>query len=226
MMKKYHKINTAFMRDGKRIREEFTQEEYGYLRYNEWVGNEKIDGTNIRIHWNRESGVQIGGRDEESEIPARLLTRLNELVKTFDEYYNSLGEDISDVTLYGEGYGQKILNGGHRYISNGVDFILFDVTVTNVETGEWVLRREKVDEIAQTLGIKSVPVVFTGNLLEAIEMVKGGFKSVVAETEMDAEGLVLTPKADLFTRSGERVVTKLKTKDFRKVPDFDVSKLA
>lgn len=224
-MEKYHKINTLFKRNGKLILEEFTQEEFIYLRHNEWVGTEKIDGTNIQVHWIRGSGIQIKGRDEESEIPQCLLIRLNTLINTFDTYYESLNENISEVIFYGEGYGQKIQSKGHKYIPNGVDFILFDVTVINRETGKWVLKREAVDNIAKTLGIKSVPIVFTGTLLEAIDMVRDGFKSVISETEMEAEGLVLTPKADLFTRKGDRIITKLKVKDFRKVPNFDVSRL-
>lgn len=52
---------------------------------------------------------------------------------------------------------------------------------------------------------------------EAIEYVKGGFKSTVAENpEYDAEGLVLKTPFALQFRNGQRIITKIKTCDFQK----------
>ena len=52
---------------------------------------------------------------------------------------------------------------------------------------------------------------------EAIDFVKKGFKSTIAENkDYDAEGLVLKTPDGLLLRNGERIITKLKTCDFQK----------
>ena len=53
---KYHKILSLFKRnmggDNKFIIGEWTTPELKYLKDNDWVWTEKVDGTNIRIMWN------------------------------------------------------------------------------------------------------------------------------------------------------------------------------
>ena len=52
---------------------------------------------------------------------------------------------------------------------------------------------------------------------EAIEFVKKGFKSTIAENkDYDAEGLVLKSPDGIRTRRGERIIFKIKTCDFIK----------
>lgn len=215
-MDKYHKINSLYKRDdnGDFILGDFAQPEFAYLFNNEWVGTEKIDGTNIRIIWDGNQTI-IKGKSDSSDIPKFLLAKLQEIVSKFDWEktfpgieYDAEGKRIANITLYGEGYGAKIQKGGGNYIPDGVDFILFDVKI-----GGWWLKREDVNGIAMSLGIKSVPVLFRGTLGQAIEMVKGGFKSTIGTAQ--SEGLVLVPAVDLFTRGGERIITKLKTRDFQ-----------
>lgn len=209
-METYHKINGLYKRDDKgNFTQEFAQPEFGYLFNNTWVGTEKIDGTNIRIHWDGKD-IEIRGRTNNADIPAFLMDRLNTLVKEMN-WNNAFPPDVenpaSNVILFGEGYGAKIQKGGGDYIPNGNDFILFDVKI-----GSWWMKREAVDEIATKLGIKSVPVLFRGPLWKAIEMVKYGFDSTIGTAK--AEGLVLVPEIDLFARNGSRIITKLKVKDF------------
>ena len=53
-MKEYHKIHTVFKRDPANkyrtlLMGEYSHPEFAYLRYNDWVFTEKVDGTNIRI---------------------------------------------------------------------------------------------------------------------------------------------------------------------------------
>lgn len=54
-MVKYHKIETVFKRDEegskKLIPGKFRSEAIEFLADNEWCFTEKIDGTNIRVHW-------------------------------------------------------------------------------------------------------------------------------------------------------------------------------
>lgn len=47
---------------------------------------------------------------------------------------------------------------------------------------------------------------------EAVSAVKGGVKSLVGP--IFAEGLVVRPMVDLRCRNGQRVIGKIKTKDF------------
>jgi len=214
-MKEYHKINGLYKRftegplrgqfkDGRDGNlPEFARDEFLYLFNNYWVGTEKIDGTNIRMYYNGLS-VEIKGRTDKAQIPSFLQEKLDNMIIPFDDVFGD-----EEVTLYGEGYGARIQKGGGNYISDGVDFILFDVRI-----GNWWLKRKDVQEIAEKLCMKTVPVVFKGTLSDAKKLVKDGFQSVIAEKECQAEGLVLTPIGDFLDRSGKRIITKLKTKDY------------
>ena len=82
--------------------------------------------------------------------------------------------------------GMKIQKGGGRYIKDEVSFILFDVKID-----KWWLRRPDIEEIAN------------------------GYKSLIAEdTTYDAEGLVLKTDLGLLDRSGQRIIAKIKARDF------------
>ena len=70
---------------------------------------------------------------------------------------------------------------------------------------------------ATDLGLKIVPLIGMMTIQEAIDYVKQGFKSTIAENkDCDAEGLVLKTLNGLLRRNGERLITKIKTVDFRK----------
>ena len=209
----YPKIQTVFLRDPKNkhktlLEGVYAKSEFAYLRGNPWVFTEKVDGTNIRAMWDGEE-VVFGGKTDNAQIPSFLVARLNDLFykvtkkKIFGDVFGNDG----DVCLYGEGYGAKIQKGGGNYKSDGQDFVLFDVRV-----GDFWLKREDVEDVASKFGVGVVPVVGEGTLEEAIEMVRGGLNS--AWGDFMAEGLVMRPKVQLFNRMGERVITKIKYKDF------------
>ena len=221
-MAEYQKIQTLFKRDERNIiiPDQFTYPEFEVLKDLKWECTEKIDGTNIRIELessgNSEDGIIMSfkGRTDKAVIPEHLLTKLNWL---FDREHLMEALNITDetqncnITLYGEGYGAKIQKGGN-YISNDVNFILFDVKI-----GKWWLDRESIKDIADKLGINVVPLMGYMTIPEAIEYVKKGFKSTIAENkDYDAEGLVLKTPCGLLKRDGERLITKIKTVDFRK----------
>lgn len=210
-MKEYHKIQTVFHRSPesnyKALMEgHWALPEFELLKDIEWVWTEKIDGTNIRILWDGKI-VRFGGKTDNAQIPTFLL---NVLQDTFTvEKMNAVFPEATGVCLYGEGYGAKIQKGGN-YLPDRTDFILFDCKID-----EWWLLRENIEDIAEKLSIGIVPIVGTGPLLEAVEFCRAGFKSTIANNKnYDAEGLVLKPKVDLFNRKGERIVSKIKFKDF------------
>lgn len=191
---------------------EFARNEFGLLYDNTWVGTEKIDGTNIRVylrHDNEGDHVAIKGRSDNAQIPADLLKRLEDLFVHDTQWAEVFNEGV-DVTLYGEGYGDRIQKVGSLYNPHGVDFILFDIRIGNF----WLVRSD-VNEIAEKLGILSVPVVFAGTLKQAEEEVKKGFHSEISAEPLEAEGMVLVPLGGFLDRGGNRIITKLKARDYR-----------
>lgn len=201
----YHKINSIFKRDlkTKKFTDEYSCPEFEYLKNCQWEFTEKVDGTNVRIMW-QNGEVKFGGRTDNAQMPMPLIDRLQELFTT-EKIANVFPPSETLVVLYGEGYGGKIQSGG-KYKAN-VDFVLFDIRV-----GHWWLKRNDVNAIADKLNIQSVPVLGTGTIGEAIDMVKAGYKSQWGD--FIAEGLVLRLKIDLLSRSGERIITKVKHRDF------------
>lgn len=235
----YQKINTIFKRDENNIimpNAEFSVPELNWLRNCKFDATEKIDGTNIRIEVVPMQGedfeitfeVAYKGKTDNAQIPSHLLKHLEEtypaakvlealgLPENIDEEwllskgYKHL-EDIPMYTIYGEGYGVKIQKGGN-YIKDGVGFIVFDVKV-----GDMYLLKDSMEDIAGKLGAPVVPYMGQFTIDEAIEFVKTGFKSTIAENkDYDAEGLVLKCPDGLRTRRGERIIFKVKTCDFIK----------
>lgn len=228
----YQKINTLYKRDENNniILGDYTIPEFEYLKNNLWECTEKIDGTNIRIevvfYEEPESGftpkakAYFIGRADKTNIPTHLYSKLEQIFGNVD--WKQMFPDINEgnVTLFGEGYGTKIQKGGSNYISNDVDFILFDVRI-----GNWWLNRESLEDIANKLNIKIVPLIGYMTIPEAEEMVKNGFKSRIAENkDFEAEGLVLKTPCGLLLRNGKRIITKIKTKDFRKLMNYGNNK--
>ena len=71
--------------------------------------------------------------------------------------------------------------------------------------------------IAKKLGAPIVPYMGQFTIDEAIDFVRKGFKSTIAENpDYDAEGLVLKTPDGLMTRRVERIIFKIKTCDFKK----------
>ena len=220
----YQKINTLFLRDENSIimPQHFTCAEFEYLQNTQWECTEKIDGTNIHCDVYSEGvddvRIAICGRTDKAQIPAHLMARLQDIftIERIKEVFGCQIEDSSSdnpfqVSIYGEGYGAKIQKGGN-YISDGVDFILFDVRV-----GRWWLNREACESIAEQLGVSIVPLIGYMTIIEAIDFVRKGFKSTIAENkDYEAEGLVLKTPCGLISRKGERIITKIKTCDFAK----------
>jgi hypothetical protein len=190
---------------------QWSEPAFNYLKDNDWLWTEKVDGTNIRVVYDG-TAVHFGGRTNDAQTPFFLMERLQALftVEKLRECFHDVSDGV-EVYLFGEGFGAKIQNGGGRYKPDGCDFILFDVTFNGL-----YLERLNVEDIAGKLGISVVPVVGSGKLWDAVEFTKTGYKSkVAADVGFDAEGIVLRPTCELVDRRGHRIITKLKQKDFR-----------
>ena len=215
---KYHKILSLFKRnmegDKKFIIGEWTTPELKYLKDKDWIFTEKIDGTNVRVIWDGNE-ITLAGRSDNAQLPVFLIHRLNDLFTKGEQREKMLEvfpriEELDgeiEVVFYGEGYGAKIQKGGENYIADGVDFVLFDISINGL-----YLERENVEGIAKSLGLDIVPIIGHGTLDEAIDLVKKGFNSKWGE--FLAEGIVARPRVELRTRRGDRIITKVKYRDF------------
>lgn len=208
-MTEYPKIETLFERETngskKPIEGQYRSPAVEYLADNTWSFTEKIDGTNIRVHWDGHT-VEFAGRTDRAQIPKDLLDYLNNTFGTpeAEEMFEQKFGD-TDVILFGEGYGPKIQKGG-AYRDN-VSFILFDVLI-----GDFWLKRNDLEDVARTFGIDVVPVIFEGTIAEAVRFVKTKPKSTFGTANM--EGLVGRPVVEMRDRMGKRVITKIKVCDF------------
>ena len=227
--------------------EPFVEPEFEYLRGLKWRAEEKIDGMNMRIEVTKEEvldyimdpsvlkgvkfNIRIAGKTDNAQIPKNLLKHMQEKY-TNEKILGALGlkefipvsewnskynwDDYSKIpsiyTIYGEGYGEGIQSGGW-YIKGGNEFIVFDVKVNDI-----YLKTEARDEIATKLGAPIVPFKGYFTLDEAIDYVRKGFRSVVAENPevKMAEGLVLRTDLGLRNRMGNRLIVKIKYEDFQK----------
>lgn len=215
-MKEYNKIETLFNRDlegtKKLIFGSYRNETVEFLKDCQWQFTEKIDGTNIRIHWDGHR-VSFGGRTDGAQIPAPLVNKLNDMfggVVNEELFEQKFGE--MEVTLYGEGYGPKIQKCGGLYRSD-VSFILFDVEVFSPEVGCLYLKRDAVEDIAKFFNIDIVPIILTGTLNDGVNYVLKHPKSTIGTADM--EGLVGRPMVEMRDRLGKRVIVKIKWNDLK-----------
>jgi len=208
-MTKYQKINSVFKRDpdarNKRfLLDEYSQPEIAYLADCLWLGTEKIDGMNIRIGAN-----QIKGRTDNAQIPSFLYPVLTEIQNKL-QITISQGSLPESTILYGEGYGKKIQKGEH-YLPESNNFVLFDVSIN-----EKYQPRSSVEDVSKKLDIPIAPIYGSYPLSEWVEITSSKkFKSSLLHPRANNEGFVLRPPVDLYNRNGDRIITKLKFKDFQ-----------
>lgn len=206
MSKTYPKIHSIYSRDPETyeiVQGQFSIPEFEQYKDEQWIFTEKIDGTNIRVIWDG-NNVTFKGKKENSQIPVRLLKKLEELfpVEKFINY--------SCGTLYGEGFGYGIQYSNNYYLEGEeVGFILFDAFADD----SWV-SYEDIKRIADRLDIKCVDIVFTGTLLEGYEFAREGFPSAYGGKL--AEGLIGRPVGEPLDSKGDRVTVKLRTLRLRK----------
>lgn len=207
-MREYPKINTVFKRDPATkhktlIEGDYSEDTFRYLADNEWVFTEKVNGTNVRVMV-LDGTITFGGKSDNAQMPAALMKRLAERFLPIQHHLYSLFPN--GACLYGEGYGAKIQNGGDNYRPDQ-DFVLFDVKI-----GEWWLQRDAVEDIADNILLDIVPIIGRGTLHDMVQMARSGFSSRWGDFE--AEGIVARPLVELRTRYGERIITKIKCRDF------------
>jgi len=245
----YQKINTIFMRDANNIImpfEPFTEPEFEYLRNNKWRGEEKIDGTCMRIEVTKEIvpsetsvvpevagvkfNVRYAGKTDSAQIPPKLLKHMQEKYPK-EKVLASLGlKEFIPVSEWEIDHNwldyDQIPNiytiygeGYGNGIQKGGNYIKNgnEFIVFDVKVNDIYLKTDARDEIATKLGAPIVPFIGYFTLDEAIDFVRKGFISTISENrEYMAEGLVLRTDLGLRNRMGKRLIVKVKYEDFQK----------
>lgn len=206
----YPKIETLYVRDEKthKVTDELRRPEFDMVKH--WLVTEKIDGTNVRVFFETvHGGVRFGGRTDSAQMPTFLLSYLQETFRP--EVFAAAFDEGTSGVLFGEGYGPKIQKGGN-YRSD-VSFRLFDVRI-----GEWWLNWDNVVDVARKLRISTVPVLARNVSLDvALRDLRR--HSLVAVEELERsdyqqEGIVARTDPLLMMRNGERLMWKLKARDY------------
>lgn len=213
-MKEYHKIDSVYKRDqkGKFILGEFSRPEFEYLKDSPWLWTEKVDGTNIRIMFRNIDVLELsfGGKTDNAQISTKLINWLNNTLEVND-FVDTFGS-TEGVCLYGEGYGAGIQKGGGNY-SPDQKFILFDVKI-----GDFWLERKNIEDIASKLSLDVVPLLEPAYTLEQMIRYVAEWQHYAPASSIgnaSIEGYVGTPLVPLFARNGDRIITKIKYKDFK-----------
>lgn len=224
----YPKIETLWNRDPHDMKlvlaGDLRCEEFGLV--DKWLITEKVDGTNVRVVLSQAAlyvnpQVSFFGRTDAAQFHPDLsayLERtftLDKLVPTFE---SDEGDLPTEVTLFGEGYGPKIQKGGSY--RGDISFRLFDVVVRT--TQDWWLNWYGVEDIAEKLEIKTVPVISRDQSLgEAQQNCLDLYSRVASEDNpqpypgygLFQEGIVARTDPLLFMRNGHRLMWKLKRRD-------------
>ena len=233
MLQEYNKIQSLYKRQdfvkgaprgshGPLLIGEYSEPEFGNIKL--WHVEEKVDGTNIRVVFERGtmyhalkedrtrdcedmSRVTFAGRSNDAQIPPHLLAYLQstftveELDKAFPD------KSVKKVILFGEGYGPKIQSGG-KYRDN-VGFILFDVFV-----GSWVLMRSDNSVIASALQVPMCPTIGIMTEEQIVNYVKSKPDSLCSVEKQTMEGVVCRSSPLMLFRNGKPMMWKLKCKEF------------
>lgn len=222
---KYTKIQNIFKRNSEKphniLSGIFGNEAISYLLHADWIVQEKIDGTNIRIIWDG-NRVTFGGKNtlDVENLPGRLRVHLEENYGT-PEFEQVIEQKFGDtpITIYGEGYGHKIQTGAGYFPDEPDgrnDFIGFDVRLD----GGYV-SAQATEDILGELGIPVIPklpytmtirelVLSTIDELDTNELNHEG-------TDKEIEGYVLRTAYPLYDHRGNRIICKLILDDLRKV---------
>lgn len=211
---KYVKINTIWKRDkkGNIIPGEYSKAEIPNIKM--WHLSEKIHGRCTKVTFERKDKQEkllFGGKTDDAEIPVRLLNHLQDTFKIEDFKRIWDGEEDTEVTLFGEGYGVGTQKGGGRY-RDVASFILFDVWIDG-----WWLEPHNVKDIAKKLGIEYVPELGIMTEEEAIDIVENQrpYSKISKDRTLVAEGIVARAYPMVLFRDGTPAMWKLKVRDFK-----------
>lgn len=209
-MTEYQKIETLyrFNPEKKKYDPVFYNPIVDYLKDLPWIASEKIDGTNVRVHYD---GYRVSwlGRADSSELPKEAEELLQ---KTFGESEIVFEQQFGakDVILFMECYGGKIQGGAY---GGSERLIGFDVMVNRI-----YLDKLTIAPIFDLFGIETVPFFEMPSIPDCVDWVfhRHSPSPHCEKGSTPVEGLVCVPKARLYDHQGNRVCVKIKARDLRK----------
>lgn len=219
----YHKIETLFNRDPStfKVNPECGMRVPGFQAVDNWVVEEKCDGMNIQVHMNdptclvdREAPfpieVLIQGRTPNAQFKPHWMEYLKSIFTAplAEALFKSELHPGNKVTLFGELMGPKI--NGNLHGLTELEFRGFDVLVDDA----WWMERAQLDQVLYHFKTKGAPVVGRLNTERIIHMIRERETVSQISTNGYFEGVVCRPAFELRLQSGERLIWKLKTKDF------------
>ncbi len=213
---KYTKFSSPFVKDEKYLNiDELSQE----LPIGNWIKTEKIDGTNIRIiltkpdeEGNRE--ILIGSRklilNKEDKGSRQYLDCLKEVnLNKIKEYFEEIK---STVVIYGEGYGAGVQRGG--IYAKDKNYRVFDIRIGLAYQDFEYVKKVCIDNQLNIVPIFSnVDEITYQECLESLRHFDG---TLINEGCGGVpEGLVYKFEPVLLNKYGERLIFKIKRKDFK-----------
>lgn len=182
------------------------------LSHQIWTTRRKLDGANLRVQWNGEQ-VLWNGKTNNFVCNNNLRKYMQE---TFpEEIFEERFGRSPIVTIFGEHMGPKVQ--GNELGLDKDEIIIFDVNIN----GFWQ-EKDNVREIAKYFNCRTCYdfMEYDNGKNSIIDMNKETFTlnelilAVASGLLQKWEGVVATPTVECRNQRGERVIVKVKTKDY------------
>ena len=236
MSKYYPKLQTLYKRDKNHITNEIRYPEFNLIK--KWILTEKLHGSNNSIVCRCGSSfhkkIQVRGRTDKSQLHPNVIKYLfdiavnNKIYGKLDQQFGLSTSFDSLIEIFGEVVGKEVQG---EYYKKGIGFYVFDIKIYD-RFLEW----SEVKELCKKLGLEHVPEIsirYDNQIYDTSSLINfpncksslanlfehGDGKSELAEKNkmppILAEGIVVRTEPQLYNKYNERVMWKLKFKDFQ-----------
>ena len=213
-MKEYQKIPTYYKIDSKT--HTFSAKVYDpyvdYLKDLHWIVSEKVDGMNIRVHYDGHK-VEWNGRTDKANLPKEVEELLQNTFGESEVVFEQLFGN-KDVILFMECYGGKIQGG----LYGGKERLIgFDIMVNDS-----YLDKTVIGEIFDKFNVPCVEFYEVAGLHNVVAdcrdaLVYAHISPLCENRTTVIEGFVCVPKCRIYDNQGNRVIVKIKVRDIAKV---------
>jgi len=183
------------------------------LMFKECYALEKIEGTSAHIGWKfKQNKINYyhGGANRDNFLD---LFNHDFLLAKFQEIFPN-----SDVVIYGEAYGGKLMGMSKTY-GTSLKFIGFEVKIDDV----W-LNVPNAEDVCKKFNIEFVDYVKISADMESIDAERNKPSTQAKRNGIKGdklrEGIVLRPLVELTLNNGERIVAKHKNKEFMETATY------
>ena len=207
----YPKIPTIFKRDSfDNFRyvavDLWSSSELKYLASLEWEWSELIEGVLIRLCWDG-ALLSIRGKNLSTKAPAQIEKQFIRAQATLKSKFLSFFGSEGHVSFFCIAFGSHLKQGGKYGKTQQIN--VFDINIED----NW-LQRDDIKSMCNKFDLNPIPIVGTGSLNNMIGKVEKGFNSYYGN--FLAAGIVARPLVELKDHFNNRIITKLKYKDFRR----------